>query len=155
LASGQHVSFVVTAQSTVPAAYTDSAGAYADEQDPNSDDNVATVSQTVVIPSTVTNRFIFYKGSTRFDTTGNGRTPLAFSDDNAIAIDKSAYIPNGTTANFGNYSSYSKGVNGIMVDLLGGGQHTSITLANILNDFQFKVGNNASPGTWVNAPNPI
>jgi hypothetical protein len=105
--------------------------------------------------SVVSGRNVFYAGSTRYDTTGNSQTPLPFSDDNAIATDKSAYIPDGSTAGFGNYTSYSQGLNGIMVDLLGGGQHTSITLANILNDFTFKVGNNASPGTWANAPNPI
>jgi len=47
-----------------------------------------------------------------------------------------------------------------MVDLLGGGNHTSITLANVPNNFTFKVGgggagSNATPSTWVNAPNPI
>jgi hypothetical protein len=114
---------------------------------------------TITGNSSLTNKFLFYKGSTRFDTTGNARAPLAFSDDNAIALDKSAYVPNGptpatTTAVMANFSSYSRGVNGIMVDLKGGGQHASITLAGILSDFTFKVGNNSSPGTWANAPNP-
>jgi hypothetical protein len=109
--------------------------------------------------STVTNAFVFYKGSPRYDTTGGSRSPLPFSDDNAIATDKSAYIPDGSTAGFGNYTSYSKGLNGIMVDLLGSGAHTSITLANILDDFTFKVGgggsgSNMTPGSWVDAPNP-
>src|SRR3954463_12379058 len=70
-----------------------------------------------------------------------------------------ADLPGAGTAKFANYTSYSKGLNGIMVDLKGGGQHTSITLANILNDFQFKVGgggagSNTNVGSWVNAPNP-
>src|SRR5262249_1963977 len=73
---------------------------------------------------------------------------------------KSAYLPGAGTANFGNYTSYSRGINGIMIDLLGDGAHTSITLENILNDFTFKVGgggagSNTSVGTWVNAPLPI
>jgi hypothetical protein len=120
---------------------------------------VATINITPA--STLSNALVFYKGSTRYDTTTPAsRNPLPFSDDNAIAIDKSAYIPNGATAGFGNFTSYSAGLNGIMVDLLGGGTHTSITLANILNDFTFKVGgggtlSNTAPGTWVNAPNPI
>ncbi|MBI3838062.1 MAG: hypothetical protein HY288_09030, partial [Planctomycetia bacterium] len=96
----------------------------------------------------------FYKGSTRYDTTGNVQTPLAFSDDNAIATDKTAYLPTGTASTWSNATMYDKGINGIMVDLKGGGSHGSITLANILNDFTFKVGNNNSPSLWANAPLP-
>jgi subtilisin-like proprotein convertase family protein len=121
----------------------------------NLDTTPASATFTVSPPSTVTNRLVFYAGSSRFDTTGGSQSPLPFSDDNAIATDKSAYLPNGSTAGFGNYTNYTSGINGIMVDLLGGGSHTSITLANILNDFTFKVGNNASPATWANAANPI
>ena len=47
-----------------------------------------------------------------------------------------------------------EGINGIMVDLPGGGSHASITQANILDDFTFKVGNNNSPSSWAAAPNP-
>jgi hypothetical protein len=102
----------------------------------------------------VTGRRVFYYNSSRYDTTGDPQTPLPFSDDNAIASDKVALRP-GQSATFANYTSYTQGINGIMVDLQGAGTHTSITLANILNDFTFKVGNNASPGTWANAPSPI
>ena len=35
------------------------------------------------------------------------------------------------------------------------GNHGSITLANILNDFTFKVGNNNTPSTWATATSPI
>ncbi|MBI3837506.1 MAG: SUMF1/EgtB/PvdO family nonheme iron enzyme [Planctomycetia bacterium] len=108
-----------------------------------------------ITPSTVVGRFLFYDNSPAYDTTGSVQSPLPYSDDNAIATDKSAYIANGSAATFANVSSYSKGINGIMVDLQGGGAHTSIALANILNDFTFKVGNNSSPSTWANAPNPI
>ncbi len=52
-------------------------------------------------------------------------------------------------------SNYSKGINGIMVDLQGAGNHSSITLANILSDFTFKVGSNNTPSTWATAPNPV
>ena len=105
--------------------------------------------------SIVVGRRLFYKGS-GYDKTSAALpyTPLAFSDDNAIATDKVAYLPGAGGAAFNNISSYAQGINGIMVDLLGGGTHTSITLASILNDFTFKVGNNVSPGTWGNAPNP-
>ncbi|MBI3837061.1 MAG: hypothetical protein HY288_03900 [Planctomycetia bacterium] len=114
-----------------------------------------TATSTINIQSsTVVGRLLFYAGSTRYDTTGNPQTPLLFSDDNAIAADKIAYVPNGTAATFANVSSYDKGINGIMVDLLGIGTHTSITLANIQNDFTFKVGNNNSPNLWSAAPLP-
>ena len=42
-----------------------------------------------------------------------------------------------------------------MVNLQGAGNHGSITLANILNDFTFKVGNNNTPSTWATATSPI
>ena len=73
---------------------------------------------------------------------------LPFSDDNAIAPDKSAYLPDGSLATFANVSSYSRGINGIMVDLNGGGNHTSISA----NDFVFKHGNNNAPSTWAAVP---
>ena len=53
---------------------------------------------------------------------------------------KSAYLPGSGPATFANVSSYAQGINGIMVDLSGGGSHASITQANILNDFTFKSG---------------
>jgi hypothetical protein len=107
-----------------------------------------------VTTSTVAARNLFYAGSTRYDATGNPQTPLPFSDDNAIATDKTAYLPGSGAATFANVSSYDRGINGIMVDLSGGGSHTSITQANILDDFTFKVGNNNAPSTWTAAPNP-
>src|SRR5262249_15051808 len=97
---------------------------------------------TLPFSGSVTNAFVFYRGSTRYDKTGNPAAPLAFSDDNAIATDKTAYIANGAAASFNAITGYSKGINGIMVDLKGSGAHQSITLANILNDFTFKVGTN-------------
>jgi hypothetical protein len=104
---------------------------------------VATISISVGFSSTVAARKLFYKGSARYDTTGNPQTPLPFSDDNAIATDKSAYIANNAAATFANISSYSNGINGIMVDLAG--SHGSLTAS----DFIFKSGNNNTPGTWT------
>jgi hypothetical protein len=104
--------------------------------------------------SQVVGRNLFYAASTRYDATGNPQTPLPFSDDNAIATDKTAYLPGSGAATFANVSSYDRGINGIMVDLSGSGSHTSITQANILDDFTFKVGNNNAPSTWAAAPNP-
>ena len=86
---------------------------------------------------------------------------IPFSDDNAIAADKTAYLPNGASnaaaveASMSNVTSYDRGLNGIMVDLLGGGSHAAIQTnfaANpnsITNDFTFRVGNNNSPNLWA------
>jgi hypothetical protein len=89
---------------------------------------------------------LFYRGSTAWDVT-NTNLP-GFSDDNAIALDKTAYLPSGGAATFVNVSSYMLGINGLMVDLAGA--HGTITA----NDFVFKVGNNNAPDTWGVAPAP-
>ena len=65
-----------------------------------------TSSVSVTVNSTIAGRNIFYNGS-KFDS---------ISDDNAIATDKQALLPGGT-ATFANYTSYSRGINGIMVDI--------------------------------------
>ncbi len=92
--------------------------------------------------------FLFYRESSRYDTTGNPQAGLPFSDDNAIATDKTAYLPGSGAATFANVSSYFKGINGIMVDIPP--QHGTITA----DDFVFKVGNNNSPNAWATAPAP-
>jgi hypothetical protein len=88
-------------------------------------------------------RQIFYNNSV-FDATAG---PSA-SDDLAIAIDKQALLP-GETASFANYTSYSRGINGLLIDLaaLPGNALTA-------GDFTFKVGNSDDPQTWVDAPAP-
>jgi hypothetical protein len=70
------------------------------------------------------------------------------ADDGAIATDKVAYRPGDGAATFANVSSYSKGINGIMIDIAG--PHGTITAS----DFIFRVGNNNSPSTWATAPAP-
>ena len=85
----------------------------------------------------VAERMLFY-GNSYFSTGG---------DDNAIATDKAALLP-GQTAAFVNYSSYSKGINGIMVDLAG-------TFGSIsADDFVIRVGNSNDPSSWANGPTP-
>ncbi|MHC4295020.1 MAG: hypothetical protein ACYSTL_05490, partial [Planctomycetota bacterium] len=52
------------------------------------------------------------------------------ADDNAIATDKSALLP-AQTATFANYISYSRGINGIMIDIANPGgvpTPTSVTV---------------------------
>ena len=86
-------------------------------------------------------RKIFYNQSF-FD--GNSAVQ-GTSDDLAIATDKTAYIPNNTLAVFNNITSFTRGINGIMVDVGPTGGHTLIDAT----DFVFKAGNNNSPNLWA------
>ena len=96
--------------------------------------------------SDVEGRHVFYNNSS-FD----GNNPaINTSDDGAIDPVRSAYLPGSGNAVDANITGYDKGINGIMVDLSGSGNHASITAA----DFVFKVGNNNSPDTWSAAPAP-
>jgi hypothetical protein len=98
------------------------------------------VSRTFV--STVAGRHVFYNNS-KYD----GQNAAAnSSDDAAIAADKAAYLPSSGAATFANVTSYSKGINGIMIDLAG--THGTLSAA----DFTFKVGNNNAPSGWSTAP---
>ncbi|MCY2991905.1 MAG: M28 family peptidase, partial [Planctomycetota bacterium] len=118
---------------------------------------------TVNPPPSVIGRYVFYNNSA-----WDGKNPLANADDDlAIALHppitdasdatlpgnqpkqlgKQALLP-GQTATFANYTSYSRGLNGIMIDVarLAG----AVTTA----DFVFKVGNSNDPSTWAAAPAP-
>jgi len=92
--------------------------------------------------SNVMGRHIFYNNSYFDNNPTAGR-----DDDNAIATDKQALLP-GQTAGFAHYTSYSRGINGIMIDFddLPGTLTTT--------DFQFKVGNTTTPDTWAAGPQP-
>ena len=150
LAAGASATIVVQATASQVGTYSNTASVTATQLDPNLANSTASVGETVSNPvSSVTSRFIFYAGSSHYDTVGGQRGPLAFSDDNAIATDKTAYLPGLGASTFNNVSSYDQGITGIMVDLKGGGTHSGITLANITNDFTFRTGNNNSPASWA------
>ena len=103
------------------------------------------VDLTFMVPAAVEGRFLFYNNSA-----WDGNDPGAnASDDAAIAPDKSALMPSGT-AIFANYSSYSRGINGIMIDISNLGDAGALSAS----DFAFKVGNSVTPSTWANAPAP-
>ncbi len=88
-------------------------------------------------------RYVFYNDSA-FDGNNSGANA---SDDGAIASDKSALLP-GRTATFANYTSYWRGINGIMIDI------PSLPGTPTASDFTFKVGNDSSPAGWSAAPAP-
>ncbi len=87
--------------------------------------------------------FVFYDNS-RWDNEAKGG-----SDPTAVAPDKKALRP-GQIATFANYSSYSKGINGVIVDLFDLKLPASVTVA----DMAFHIGNDNTPGNWGLAPTP-
>ncbi|NQU19676.1 MAG: VCBS repeat-containing protein [Candidatus Nealsonbacteria bacterium] len=87
-------------------------------------------------PPTVKARQIFYNNST-------------FDGDNAVALDKQALLP-GQTASFANYTSYSRGINGLMIDLAD--LPAGVTPGPA--DFLFHIGNDDTPGNWLAAAEP-
>ncbi len=103
----------------------------------------ADVTMTAVYNSTVQGAYVFYNNSA-----WDGNNPAAnANDDNAIATDKTPLLP-GAKATFANYTSYSRGLNGIMVDI------SSLPGTPTVDDFAIKVGNTSTPATWVVAPAP-
>jgi hypothetical protein len=88
---------------------------------------------TWVYAGVMVGQHVFYGGSS-YDVAGGA--------DAAMATDKTALLPGGT-ATFANYTSYDRGLNGIMVDL--NGALSGLTAA----DFVFKTGNDNSPEGWT------
>ena len=87
------------------------------------------------VPGIIAGRFLFYNNSA-FDTV---------SDSAAIATNKSALLP-AQVASFANYSSYSRGINGLFIDI--SGAVNSLTAA----DFSFTAGNTSF--SFFSAPAP-
>ncbi len=95
--------------------------------------------------ATIAGRHVFYNNSA-FD----GRSPDAdAADDGAVAPDKTPLMP-GETATFANYTSYDRGINGLMIDVAGLPDDATPTAA----DFEFRVGNDNTPDAWAAAPAP-
>ncbi|MEM1108093.1 MAG: hypothetical protein AAGH99_05310 [Planctomycetota bacterium] len=104
--------------------------------------NIKLTPQTSMLAATsVVGRNVFYNGSV-FD----GGLDINASDDNAIATDKVALLP-GETATSANYTSYSQGINGLIIDIAG---LSSLQLTR--DDFEVRVGNTASVNSWSTGP---
>ncbi len=97
--------------------------------------------------TSVAGRHIFYNQS-KFD--GNSALiTTSVASNAAIATDKVALQFSGsTTAPVSAATSYSRGINGILVDI----EDAAGTLT--VNDFTFKVGTTSAVSGWVNAPAP-
>jgi hypothetical protein len=91
----------------------------------------------------VVGRQVFYNGSV-FD---GSDLAVGAADDASIASDKRPLLP-GETASFVNYTSYARGINGLMVDIAGlPGTPTA-------DDFAFRVGPSGPQQGWRTAPAP-
>ena len=101
-------------------------------------------------PASVAARHVLYNNS-YFD--GNDPSVSA-EDDNAIAPDKKALLP-GETATFASYTSYPRGLNGIMVDIQGLADPDGLTAATVGEYFGFKTGNDDATGDWAPGPLPV
>ena len=98
---------------------------------------------STALPATVAGRWVFYNNS-GYD--GNGAAAAA-ADDAAVATDKSALLP-GATAGIANVTSFTRGLNGIMIDVAG------LRAAPTAADFVFRSGSDAMPSGWSTAPAP-
>jgi len=97
------------------------------------------VAQTAVV-----GRYVFYNHSA-FD---GGDPAATAADDLAIAPLKMA-LEAGGQATSANYTNYSRGINGIIVDIANPAGPIGE------DDFRFHVGNDDNPGSWANAPPPV
>jgi hypothetical protein len=89
-------------------------------------------------------RHVFYNQS----LWDNGSPSGNAADDAAIAPDKRALLP-GEQASFWNYTSYSRGLNGIFVDVV------DLPDGIDVSDFEFRSGNDNAPVTWAEGPAPL
>ncbi len=98
-----------------------------------------------ITPSTVVGRYLFYEQSAY-----DGGAGVDSLDDQAIAAEKTPYFAGGGAASSAALSTFSRGINGIMIDLQGDGSHTSISAS----DFIFKTGNDNTPSGWATTADP-
>ena len=101
--------------------------------------NAAGALRRMALGPAVVGRHVFYNGS-GFDARSADHVP---ADGAAVATDKVALLPGGTAA-FANYTSYSKGINGVMVDV----RNPPGALA--AGDFRFETRDRS--GHWAPAP---
>ena len=95
-------------------------------------------------PTAVVRRSVFYNASNIDETAA-----LTPADDRAIDAAKTALLP-GQTATLSNITSYTRGINGIMIDVARLPAGTTLSLS----DFVFKAGTSPDPSTWADAPAP-
>ena len=113
------------------------------------DDDGAASSDTAFVDAApaVVGRWLFYDNSA-YDGHAPGPTR---ADNAAVATDKRALLPGGT-ASFANVSGYTRGINGIMIDVAGDMPLTA--LVGVAMNVDLKTGTGGDPGAWPDAPRP-
>jgi len=96
----------------------------------------------VQILATIANRQLFVNGSTFYGTGGANATNPSLNPIRAIEPGKVALLP-GARASVANFTNYSLGINGIVVDIANPGNLAAITATS----FQFAVWNNFATTT--------
>lgn len=92
-----------------------------------------------MLSATILGRYVFYGGSA-FDA--------GSSVASAIAPDKAPLLPGGA-ASFANYTSYSRGINGIAIDVV------NWPTTPVAADFTLSTGNNTNPAGWSVLSQPV
>jgi len=106
-----------------------------------------TITVTPDPPTVVQGRHLFYNHSA-FD--GNDAV-LDGGDETAAALDKAPLRP-GHTATFDNYTSFHRGINGLMIDVHNLAQPEALDAEHVGQYFRFRVGNDDDPDAWADAP---
>ncbi|HWE02406.1 MAG TPA: PKD domain-containing protein [Tepidisphaeraceae bacterium] len=126
--------YTTAATETISLDLTDPTGTY-----------VKVATAAVAVHAAVVTRATFYN-----DSAFNGyKTTASTADFAAVATDKQALLP-GNTATFKNLTSYTNGINGIIVDVAGLPAGTKLSA----KDFSFATGNTSTPSTWTTHPAP-
>jgi len=114
---------------------------------PGAPQQFGTITVTPDPPTVVRSRSLFYNHSA-FDGNDAG---LDGGDAAAVVIDKDPLRP-GQTATFHNYTSYHRGINGLMIDVHNLAQPEGLDAEHVGQYFEFRVGNDDDPGGWDDAP---
>jgi ELWxxDGT repeat protein len=105
----------------------------------------------VQLMGSVVNRQVFYNNASGFGTSGVNNAPTV-NPVNAIDPTKQALLPGFQTTTTTNFTNYSRGLNGIVVDLNSPGNLSGIGPSS----FQFAIWNSFSDGTPNFVPiNPV
>ena len=103
--------------------------------------------EDVVSPVTVTGRRLFYNNSVY-----DGRDPAGNAQDfGAVASDKAALLPGQGPATFANVSSYSKGINGVLLQFF---DFSHLPMRLTADDLEVRAGTAGDPDQWPLAAPP-
>ncbi len=106
--------------------------------------NISMISFNITANTFAAGRSVFYNNATGANLSSAGAA------DNAIDTSKSVLRTSGATSTFANYTNYSRGLNGLIVDIAG--LPTTITNAQMLASLQFAHWNGISAGSFAALP---